>query len=219
MTMDSKKDIFSRRASTRAKGFSLSELLVALLILGQIATFTIPKVLQSQQSSQYKATTKELASMVAEAYSIYRLKNTPSQYTEIEDLTPYMNYIKKETSGSIDHVYGNSGSVSCNATAPCLQFANGAKLWYYGRWGGPTSGNYFGGTANDRYIYVYIDPDGQLNSPGTTNGPGKSVHISLYFNGRLSDLQSCKATDGTNFDGVDEYWCGSMVNPPWFSWN
>jgi prepilin-type N-terminal cleavage/methylation domain-containing protein len=201
------------------RGFTLAELLIALAILGVIATFTIPKVLQSQQDTKAKAVAKELASAVSGAFMAYKQQRTVDQYTEIQDLTPYLNYISVQTTGSIDHVYTNSGSVTCGATAPCLVFANGAKLWYYGRWGGPTSGNYFGGTANNRYVYFYIDPDGQLNSPGTTNGPGKSVHISLYYNGRISDLQNCLATDGTYFDGADQYWCGTQTNPPWFNWD
>lgn len=40
-------------------GFSLAELLLALLVLGQIAVFTIPKVLTAQQNSQRKAVFKE----------------------------------------------------------------------------------------------------------------------------------------------------------------
>src|SRR5688572_255419 len=40
-------------------GFTLAELLIALGILGVIATFTIPKVLQNQQSSEKKAVFRE----------------------------------------------------------------------------------------------------------------------------------------------------------------
>lgn len=48
--------IFSRQAS----GFSLAELLVALLILGQISAFTIPKIVTSQQNARNKAVFKEM---------------------------------------------------------------------------------------------------------------------------------------------------------------
>ena len=40
-------------------GFTLAELLIALLILGMIATFTIPKILNSQQDSKKKSIFKE----------------------------------------------------------------------------------------------------------------------------------------------------------------
>lgn len=50
----------------RQNGFSLAELLLALLILGQIATFTIPKVLTAQQNAQREAVFKETYATLAE---------------------------------------------------------------------------------------------------------------------------------------------------------
>ncbi len=46
-------------ARPQKKGFTLAELLVSLLILGEIATFTIPKILASQQNGMKKAILKE----------------------------------------------------------------------------------------------------------------------------------------------------------------
>jgi Tfp pilus assembly protein FimT len=54
-------------------GFTLAELFIALGILGMIATFTIPKVLQTQQGNQYRSAAKETAAMVSEAYAAYSL--------------------------------------------------------------------------------------------------------------------------------------------------
>ena len=46
-------------------GFTLVELLIALAILGTIATFTIPKVLQTQQDGKFKSIGKEAAGFVS----------------------------------------------------------------------------------------------------------------------------------------------------------
>jgi prepilin-type N-terminal cleavage/methylation domain-containing protein len=51
-------------------GFTLAELLIALAILGAIATFVIPKVLQSQQESKKKAVFRETLS------ALYEVMNT-----------------------------------------------------------------------------------------------------------------------------------------------
>ena len=53
--------------------FTLAELLIALAILGVIATFTIPKILDSGSNSQWNAIGKEAAAMVSGAYQSYKL--------------------------------------------------------------------------------------------------------------------------------------------------
>ncbi|HEY9745532.1 MAG TPA: prepilin-type N-terminal cleavage/methylation domain-containing protein [Oculatellaceae cyanobacterium] len=49
-------------------GFTLAELLIALSILGLIATFTIPKVLVAQQDMTYRANAKDVAAAISAAY-------------------------------------------------------------------------------------------------------------------------------------------------------
>jgi prepilin-type N-terminal cleavage/methylation domain-containing protein len=56
------------------KGFSLTELLVALLIIGNIAAFSIPKILNSQQNSQKKAVFRETLSAVNEIMYLGMMK-------------------------------------------------------------------------------------------------------------------------------------------------
>lgn len=65
-------------------GFSLAELLLVLLILGNIATFTIPKVLSAQQSSQKEAVIKETIAALSEVTYIAMVTNdselTPANF-------------------------------------------------------------------------------------------------------------------------------------------
>lgn len=55
------------------EGFTLAELLIALLILGEIATFTIPKILSSSQNAQKNAVFKETIGALSEALYLYCL--------------------------------------------------------------------------------------------------------------------------------------------------
>ena len=52
-------------------GFTLAELLIALVILGIMATFTIPKVLQSQTNEKRIAISKETIALVYGAFHAY----------------------------------------------------------------------------------------------------------------------------------------------------
>lgn len=72
---------------SQRKGFTLAELLIALAILGEIASFTIPKILSAQQNGQRIATFKEtIGSLSAITYMGYlqgdlTTSNVTSYYT------------------------------------------------------------------------------------------------------------------------------------------
>jgi prepilin-type N-terminal cleavage/methylation domain-containing protein len=138
----------------RQSGFTLTELLITLSILGVIATYTIPKLLATQQSSTYKSAAKEVCAMVAQAYAIYSYKNIPTGATRFSDLTPYMNYLSKKTTGFIDG-HELEGNIDCSVTT-CLKLHNGGVIRY------PTSVS-FSGTASTNAMSFNFDPDGELN--------------------------------------------------------
>ncbi len=190
-------------------GFTLPELLAALAILGVIATFTIPKVLNASQSREWKATTKEAVSMVVGAYNAYRINNTvdPDVLT-VGDITPYMNYIRIDTSSDVDHYYGHASPVrSCgNPSQMCIVMHNGAVIRI-----GTSTGIFF--CASDaRARWFQVDPDGKVtDAVPTATGNGKAISFTLYENGRVT-------TSGDRINPT----CGSAppVNsqPPWFTW-
>lgn len=197
-----------KAVKTRIKGFTLSELLIALAILGVIATFTIPKVLQSQQDSKYKSIAKEVMGIVSESYIAYKLKNASSGSIGLSQLTPFMNYVRVDTSGNIDDAYSYGGTFGCSGSFPCIRLHNGAAI----AWDTAQS---FGGTATTNAIWLLLDPDGK-SLDSTTNGPGKSMSIFLFHNGRIADAGSIPSnTEANNFT----YGPDSGEVPPWFSWN
>lgn len=189
----------------RHVGFTLAELLIALAILGVIATFTIPKILSTTQSSEYKSIAKEAAAMVSEAYQLYTYENGSSGSAEFVDLTPYMNYIRIRTSGTIDHNY-NSGTLACNNTSICIILANSAAVR-------SNSAN-FGGTAATNALTFWVDPNGESDASNT--GPDKSTRFFIYHNGRLSTRGSI--LDNTcDSNSCVNAWSGA--DPPYFSWD
>lgn len=188
----------------RLSGFTLAELLISLVILGVIATFTIPKMLVAQQDSRNNAIAKEIAAMISEAYQTYSLNNPASASTTIGALTPYMNYLRTDTTSSIN---ANSGAaigtpIACNAGGGrCLVLHNGARFFLR-----PSVS--FGGATNLNALWFQVDPDGTLNNTS-------SIVFFLYYNGRLKSYALIDAntvsSDGTR-SAISE-------DPDWFSWN
>jgi prepilin-type N-terminal cleavage/methylation domain-containing protein len=187
-------------------GFTLAELLIALAILGVIATFTIPKVLVSQQASKKSLAAKEVAFAVAQAWNTYKMNNPTSGDTKLTVLAPYLNYVQVYTSGEHGDAAVSEGAMSCGSSAPCYEFANGAVL-QLADWMS------FGGTASTNAVGFIVDPDGTYS--GSTTGEGKGVEFSLYYNGRLATWGTVAV--GTQFSGGNYTPCPSC-DPEWFSW-
>ena len=180
-------------------GFTLAELLIALTILGVIATFTIPKILVAQKNSQYIASTKEAISMLSAAYEAHQLKGLVTSSTTLGDLTQYMNYVSVDTSSIIDDI-PPVGTDNC-ATQNCLLLHSGGKLFY----GGPT----FGGTGTTNYLWAVFDPDGKVSS-------FKGVSIDILYNGRVATEGALTGTTVCNSWGCDTPTAG--YDPSWFNW-
>lgn len=184
-------------------GFTLIELLITVSILGLIAAFGIPKIISAQRDERYNSNAKEVISTLSQAFEQYTKQNGVSTNLSYNDLTPYINYVQNDTTASLDDVYGG-GTISCGPI--CLRLHNGGLLR-------PQYCS-LGGTTTTHALTFYFDPDG-VNG-GTTNGPGKSLHIFIYADGRVST----RGTTSTNTDNS----CAAnwppcpACDPPWFHW-
>jgi prepilin-type N-terminal cleavage/methylation domain-containing protein len=175
---------------TKAKAFTLAELLVALLILGQIAAFSIPKILSAQTNSQNKAIAKEIISTAASAVSIAQANGTLTTSSTFDSLTQSMNYVAVDTSSTIDGIPSGSGPMACNNVAyKCLRLHSGALLLY------APSATFVNTTG---YVAAIIDADGRLTSQNDSLG------IILFYNGRVMDYEAALNN--------------AAYTPTWFSW-
>ena len=194
---------------TENRGFTLAELLIALTIMAEIATFTIPKVLTASANQGSNAKAREALSMVANAYQAYGMSNKVTAGFRSPNLTPYMNYVNVQTTGLIDDIpNAPSDNRDCANTTQyiCLKLYSGAVLWMER----PVT---FGGTNTTNALIYFVDPDG-VPSGSTSDGPGKSVGFLLYFTGRV--------TSGSNIvpgsaSSIVTYG-GPWTDPSWFHW-
>ncbi|MEB3287137.1 MAG: prepilin-type N-terminal cleavage/methylation domain-containing protein [Vampirovibrionales bacterium] len=180
-------------------GFTLAELLIALLILGVIATFTIPKVLVAQSSSRDKAIAKEAAAMVAGAFAMYKLDNTITNQW-MYDFTPYMNYVSRDSVSYIDDSPGYP-IVQCRTWRPCLRLHSGAIMLF--------DEDRIGGAGTNNGLWFTIDPDGKSGSANL------SVTFVIYANGKLRTWGTMESPTLTN---SNTYHPNPSVDPAWFSW-
>ena len=171
-----------------------------------IATFTIPKILDSGNDSEFNAIAKEAMAMVSGAYQAYKQNSPATSNTALDDLTPYLNYVKQDTVSLVDgrHL---AGSRNCSvANERCFPLHSGGVLHYRAR--------QFGGTGLTNALNFQIDPDGIYSA--STTGPGKSVEFYLYFNGRLTTRGNIEPN--TQCD-TNTYQPEPTYDPPWFSWS
>lgn len=142
----------------KQSGFTLAELLIALLILGEIATFTIPKVLTASQQQQKIATFKETISTFAGLAYMANLQSDTTYFPNKLNAVKVCNS-NANTQGCWSHTNNaNTGE----GNEPGFVLHNGATVagfnGYTGSngiivdWNGPLGPNIRG----DDQIYLYI---------------------------------------------------------------
>ena len=182
-------------------GFTLAELLIALAILGVIATFTIPKILTSSEDSRYRSVAKESIAMVSGAYNTYKLNRTPSSTTSFGNLTAYMNYIATDTATTIDSNGGGAGTIPCSNWY-CLKLHNGAYIY--------DINSNFGGSSATNAMVFYLDPDGRVSSK-------RSVLVYLYYDGKVRTWASIEPN--TDVGALGTFNPTPSADPTWFGWD
>jgi prepilin-type N-terminal cleavage/methylation domain-containing protein len=174
-------------------GFTLAELLIALAILGLIATFTIPMVLQGSTEARWNTIAKEDIASICGIFNELRLKGL--SHTQLANYESRLNFVKEyigTIDGSADEGEDGIGNINMcisNSSSRCYLLPNGSVVQLRPQF-----------TAfNNEAIIFAIDVDGQENPSGDN-----SLYVYIYKNGRVE-------TSGTR-DAIPTW------DPPWFSW-
>jgi prepilin-type N-terminal cleavage/methylation domain-containing protein len=208
------------------RGFSLVEILITLSILGVVAAFSIPKVLDStsngaRNSAKQTTMAREVAFMIMNAYEQYKAVNaTVPANLKASDLTPYMNYVSVlPTTTQLDS-HANIGGIVSTCTGGtgssqmgvCLRLHNGGALWV-------GSSIHFGGTTPRNVLFFRFDPNAQYEGT-VADAPGMGMQMGLYYDGTIRSRAQLKT--GTTYYHIpsNSYPVDGPVanaNPSWFT--
>lgn len=187
-----------RRRNTRG-GFTLAELLIALLVLGVIVTFTVPKVLQAQRDSRWRAMTKETAAALAGAYQMHLAHGGDRATASFGNVMKYINYTRY---WGTSYPYPTECG-GCNNTNKCHSLANGSMIRH-------VAGMYhMGGDEATNALTFQYDVDQAVSDPQ------HCITFYVYANGRVVTRSgmlpnTCNAVGCTANPAPD---------PAWFSWD
>jgi prepilin-type N-terminal cleavage/methylation domain-containing protein len=164
------------------KAFTLAELLIAIAILGILAAFAIPKILEAQSNAKYSAIIREDAAAIAGAYQVLIKQHggNPSTITR-EDIAQFLNYTALLNSGeTIDRPYWpevpyTGMGETCDVSSPCLKMHNGSLMKLYGY----STQTFCDASDNSSILEFYVDPDGEASSIA-------AIGIHLHPNGRIT---------------------------------
>ena len=191
-------------------GYTLAEVLIVLGILAIISTLTLRTIVLSNQTASHNAIAKESMAMIGSAYEAFLQGGGDPSNIYADALTPYMNYIKTDTSSQIDNdllrQLNASNFIDCSGHL-CLKLHTGAMLY-------PEPNYQFNGLKTDTAVLFILDPDGRYS--GTAAGPGKSLYIYLYYDGKIRTANTLLPNTDVALGTINPV---TNSDPSWFSFS
>ena len=118
----------NKQTPSRKSGFSIAELLISVMILGEIATFTIPKILIAQQNQRKIAVFKEsLATISVAVYNTCQFPDTYSGMSIYNAVSSQINTVKLCPNNALTEGCSPTSSLGDN-TEGGFVLHNGASL-------------------------------------------------------------------------------------------
>lgn len=191
-----------------ANGFTLAELLIALALLGIIAAFTIPKVIQASGAEETQAKLKEVVSTMEQAWYNQKMQNQQGVgNTLFASILPSLNVVESNA-GSVSAVNapynGMAPAHPCttagmNADQGWIQFQNGvviSGLTTTQANGMLTAMPPVGSLANSTYV-LCVDTNGR----NTPNVPGADIFVGNF--NQWGDFDSTAGSAPAGYDPLD----------------
>lgn len=183
----------------KLKSFTLSEILMTLVIVGTIASMTIPQLMQDIQDNSFKQSAREAFSKSSQALQQMRLDNggTVSQFignahTFKPEFIKYFKVIKDCGYDSCIHfTYDSEGNIThiSDIFKTLAGYKGGTGLLDDGQF--ITQDGMFYGIENStgNYIYITVDVNGIGNKP---NVFGRDIFTFQVLNDNLYPMGSPK---------------------------
>lgn len=158
-------------------GFTLSEALVSIALLGVLASLLIPAMSTNVGKEKLMGVGKQTATEIGRAYAIYSKNQFPTEETTSAEIMDNVGYVRKILDGSQSVQLSGledraaTETYTCSEETQCLLLQNGGILMY-----SPEAT--FGATLSNAAMRFLLDPDG--------SGPHTGIVFLLYFRGRVS---------------------------------
>ena len=193
-------------------GFTLSELLVALAVLGLIAAFAVPKVLTASGNATANAKVHKAAQAVVNGFEKWTQENGKNGTITLNEIMTVVNHSGILTTGIMDDHPNSTDVFDCATNTTCYKMLDGTVIFFY------TADGSFVDTTNNDAIHFLVDPDGLSNgtAPLAVSDPSASVGFALYYNGRIRSRDNYKANTQLRFNGAISTGLGPTPNtdPP-----
>ena len=174
-------------------GFTLTELLVGLGILGLIAAFAVPKVLTASGAALANAKVHKATQAVAQGFEKWAQENGKNPTTSVQNIMSMVQHNGQITDGRIvDWAPNSHDQIKCVASvgsytdALCYQMPDASIVLFVNHFGGGGTDLTFANAGTTNGLYFGVDPDG-IDGPQDKSATGVSTAFVLSFNGRLRE--------------------------------